>query len=201
MGSSQQAGNFYALRIPIESQPPLLNPNASLTEESLFIVVIDAAGIRSQAVHSIGEPGSARRLDFGAAIPDADGDGLPDAWELLHFGTTTPGANTTGVNGQTAGMNYIAGTNPNDTNSLFRVSVRTLADNVEVSFNTVQAQGPGYEGRTRYYGLEHASDPAAGWSGVTGFTNILANNLPVVLLSPATNGPVFYRGQVWLSGP
>jgi hypothetical protein len=52
---------------------------------------------------------------------DADGNGLPDAWEIEHFGATgvDPSADADG-DGTTNQMEYLAGTNPKSATSVFR---------------------------------------------------------------------------------
>jgi hypothetical protein len=198
MGSNPQLGNFYSLRLSLESLLPIVDANASQVGDSLFIVITDVSGVRAQATYTLAGRGQVQRLDFGTAILDSDGDGLPDAWETLHFGGLGQGANAINPNGQTTLQNYIAGTNPNDTNSLFRVSVTSLGANTFVSLEARRAEGTGYEGRSRFYSLERTSALDAGWQGVPGFTNIIGNNQTITYGPPGTNSPAFYRGRVWL---
>ena len=147
----------------------------------------------------MGDRGAVQRLDFGAAVLDSDGDGLPDAWERLHLGSTSPTPNSINANGQTTLQNYVAGTNPNDTNSLFRVAVTASGANALVSFQALRAEGTGYEGLSRYYSLEYSTNAGAGlWLGLNNFTNLLGNNQTITYQPPGTNGPAFYRGRVWL---
>jgi len=202
MGSSSQTGSFYALRIPLESGAPLLDPNASLAGDSLFIVVLDTSGVRAQASYTVGGRAATERLDFGAAVADSDGDGLPDAWETLNFGNLDQGPNSISPNGQTALQNYIAGTNPNDTNSTFSLRVDLTNGLGQVSFSALRAEGIGYEGMSRYYSLEYSTN-AGGipWLPVDGYTNLLGNNQTVIYEAVGTNAAVFYRGSAWLQGP
>src|SRR5438034_8741054 len=157
--------------VSLESAQPLFDPNASLVGDSLFIVVLDGSGIRSQSIYTVGDRGAVQRLDFGAAVLDSDGDGLPDAWERLHLGSTSPTPNSINANGQTTLQNYVAGTNPNDTNSLFRVAVTASGANALFSFQALRAEGTGYEGLSRYYSLEYSTNAGAGlWLGLNNFT-------------------------------
>jgi hypothetical protein len=54
---------------------------------------------------------------------DPGGSGLPIAWELSYFGTTgiNPNADPTGK-GMTIGQAYLAGTDPNNTNSILEIT-------------------------------------------------------------------------------
>jgi hypothetical protein len=56
-----------------------------------------------------------------ASVTDVDGNGLPDGWELLHFGHlgVDPNADPD-HDGTTNLMEYLAGTNPKDAASVFR---------------------------------------------------------------------------------
>jgi hypothetical protein len=78
----------------------------------------------------------------GALAPD----GLPIAWLLLNFGTTNVNANAdpTGK-GITIGQDYLAGTDPNNPNSILRITAESFSSggtNAELTWNSVL---------TRYY--------------------------------------------------
>jgi PKD repeat protein len=62
---------------------------------------------------------------LGATEPvsDADGDGIPDAWELQHFGSTNANPSALAANGvNTIYETYIAGLNPTNAQSAFVIS-------------------------------------------------------------------------------
>src|SRR4030095_15122531 len=92
MGGDSAIGNYYSLRLAVESVTPVLNTNASQISQSVFIVVTDGSGLRAQTSYTIPDRGVVQRVDFGVAAVDSDGDGLPDAWELLRFGSLGPNA-------------------------------------------------------------------------------------------------------------
>ena len=67
-----------------------------------------------------------------------DSNGLPIAWELTYFGTTglNPNADPTGK-GMTLEQDYLAGTNPNNVNSVLRITAESF------SFSSGGPGGPG----------------------------------------------------------
>jgi hypothetical protein len=67
--------------------------------------------------------GAIERLDLGLGdfAEDSDGDGLPDWWEMLHFGTLAHGPDDDfDGDGLDNRGEYIAGTDPTDPESSFR---------------------------------------------------------------------------------
>lgn len=199
MGDNPQAGNFYLLRLKLESVAPLLDPDASSGGDSLFIVVTDSTGVRAQNSYLIGERGQFHRLDFGAAVSDSDGDGLPDAWEAHYFGSLSQNGGSLGANGLSALQNFVAGTNPNDPNSGFKLNIALNGNQKAVSFTALRAEGPGYDGLTRTYSLEASPAIApASWSGVSGFTDVAGNNQTVTYQTAGSSAPAFFRGKITL---
>lgn len=78
---------------------------------------------------------------------DADGDGLPDAWEQARFTDTVRGAD--GDEDEDGLSNYaewIAGTGPLDEGSLFAVHVERGPTGMVVSFQTQAITGAGVAG-------------------------------------------------------
>ena len=56
-----------------------------------------------------------------ASVTDVDGNGLPDGWEILHFGHLGVDSNADPDHDGTINlMEYLAGTNPHDAASVFR---------------------------------------------------------------------------------
>jgi hypothetical protein len=119
-------------------------------------------------------------------------DGLPIAWLLNYFGTTSVNVNAdpTGK-GMTIGQDYLAGTDPNDSNSVLRITSGSFSSggtNATLIWNSVT---------TRYYYIQKTTTlsptnwtdsglglipPAPGPSTTDGFTD--------------TNAPIrFYRVQ------
>jgi len=202
MGSNPGLGSYYVLRLGVESISPVSNTNASVVGDNVFIVVRDASGVQGQTTYMFPERGNVLRVDFGTPLTDADGNGLPDAWEIANFGSTGQNPDALNLNGQTTLANFIAGSAPNNTNTLFKVNVMTSGSQKFVSFLARRAEGAGYEGRSRLYALEISTNlNAQTWKGIVGYTNILGDNQTVTYQAPITAAPEFYRGRVSLSGP
>ncbi len=73
------------------------------------------------------------------ASADSDGDGLPDAWEMQYFGTLNYGPNDDpDHDGLSNYQEYLAGTNPNDANSVLRVTdIGAGSGQVHLTWNSV----------------------------------------------------------------
>jgi len=183
----------------LETLLPVLEGSASQVADSLIIVVTDGTGLRAQTSYTIPERGSIQRVDFGAVASDTDGDGLPDAWELLHFSSLNRNGSSPVAGGQTVLQAFTAGTDPNDPNGAFRISLTLSNDQQIVSFHARKAEGIGYEGRTRQYSLQFATDPGGSWQAVPGYSGITGNNQTTTFQAPIAGTPVFYRGQVSLT--
>jgi hypothetical protein len=69
---------------------------------------------------------------------DADGNGLPDAWERQHFGTTGASASADPDGDGTSNlMEYLAGTDPRSAASVFRPTSHTSGGNLVLTVPTV----------------------------------------------------------------
>jgi hypothetical protein len=135
-----------------------------------------------------------------ASNVDADGDGLPDAWELVHFGTLSHDGSYVCANGLTARQNYIAGTDPNTPSSAFKLNLSLTNGQPSVSFIASSAQGTGYSGQSRYYSLESSTSLLGVYVGVAYYSNILGSDQ--LISYPIGSDPArFFRARVWLQTP
>lgn len=108
---------------------------------------------------------------------DSDGDGLPDNWETLNFGSITNSAGSAQDDYDLDGFidqgEYVAGTGATNAQSRLRVNVRSTNQVVIVSWPMVEASGAGYFGKRRYYDLLTATNLVMDtWSPVTEATHI-----------------------------
>jgi hypothetical protein len=97
---------------------------------------------------------------------DADGDGMPDAWEILHG--LNPAADDSMIDSDGDGMSnaaeYMAGTNPLDRSSFFGVSSFSAGEHLILSWHSV----PG-----KTYLIEE-SDDLVRWTTVPGLNAVTA---------------------------
>jgi hypothetical protein len=201
MGANTRFGNLYSVRIPLESLTPKTDTNAAYSGDVVYIVVSDINGERDSRTLTVGTRGAFQRLDIGTSVPDSDNDGLPDVWELAMFGNL--GQNSNGDpdgDGISNGMEFIAGTNPNDSSGSFKLTIDGVPPAPRaVSFFAVTAEGPGYAAMDRIYALESNTNLVLGaWRGVPNYTNVLGNNTTITYLSNEPDAQTFYRCRVEL---
>jgi len=200
MGNDPRAGNFYSLRIPLESFTPKTDADSALAGEVIYIVITDYSGDRETRQFTVGQRGAFTRVDIGIAVPDSDSDGLPDAWELAVLGNLHQDGNADlDGDGRSNLQEYFAGTNPNSAENELQLSVTSSATRVSVSFFALQAQGPGYEGLARRYSLQYSTNLGESlWFDLPGYSSLLGNNTTITYQSPAVAGVRFYRSKAWL---
>ena len=200
MGSRASLGDFYyALRIPV-ANPADASQAQAVLGESLVVTVRSATGVAHQVVHRVTEPGVALRLDFGAGV-DINGDGVPEGWELANLGTSGANLNRdSDGDGSSDRSEFFAGTLPTNPGDVFRLALTQDGANLQVAFRALNATGPGFESRTRYYALESSSNPTQGpWTPIPNLSRIPGNGQLVTHAEPkGTNAPAFFRARVWL---
>jgi hypothetical protein len=136
--------------------------------------------------------GKTEQVDLAISAPSADsyGIGIPDAWQIEHFGFAgiDPGGDPDG-DGTTNLTEYVAGTDPNDFNSVFEFSGVRL-----VTAEVTELKWAGAENRS-YAVLRSSGLPPNGTgfsvivenlSGTPPFNTLLVTNIP-------SAGPYFYR--------
>lgn len=160
MGDDARAGDFYRLRVRLEDAAPLTADEAALSGDRLHLVATGLGGAAATATFEVGTRGQITRIDLGNDNPDQDQNGLPDDWEILHFGQTgnDPDGDPDG-DGRSNLKEYTEGTNPTVPN-FHHLTALALGTG-----SRVQLQGLGLPGRT--YVIQATDDLVKGtWSPV-----------------------------------
>ena len=118
-------------------------------------------------------------------IPDADGDGLPDAWELAYFGNTTNAVATADADGDGLSNRdeYLAGTDPTNALSVLKIVLTTTNANV---LRFVAQSNLSYTVQRRTNLI------APAWSSLTGITALPTVRTVLVNTVPAPSGTERY---------
>lgn len=178
----------------LEWSAALMPTNLTPGTYSLRVGILDSrTGEPGVRIQSAGEDVN-RRIVIGAITlqdpwqADTDGDGLPDAWELLHFGSITnaePDLDADG-DGQVNIEHYISGTDPTNIVSFFKIDAMT--QNPLPSVWVSSASG-------RQYRLMQSTALATGaWIGSTDW--ISATGGVVALVDTNAAAAAFYRAEV-----
>jgi hypothetical protein len=123
----------------------------------------------------------------GGAPADSDGDGLPDSWELAHFGNLSrDGSGDFDGDGMTDLAEYLAGTDPTNAADALAIASADLAGGgVTLRFNAVAG---------RSYRIEFSDAlTAPNWQSVQDFPSV-ATSGQLEVTDPAGNVQTrFYR--------
>jgi len=194
------------------------NENATLTVSlsgaQIPELVVGANVIAAQVFNRSLTVSSDCRFDAEVAVviggwsrtADADQSNLPDAWEALHLSDLTDPTDRTDLgdpdgDGLSNLQEWIAGSDPRSEIGNLKFEIRGSAGGVEVSFPTIVASGPGYEGMTRCYALEERAGLGEGsaWQIVPGYESIVGAGQTVEYLN-SSGAFRAYRARVWLVG-
>jgi hypothetical protein len=129
-------------------------------------------------------------IRYPGAPGDSNGNGVPDAWEILHFGLVTNVSNTTDADrdGLSDYYEYKAGTDPRDPDSCIAIHAAETPGTAGFALHWYSVAGA-------TYAIERSSDLLA-----TGSFDRIRHNLPATPpinvytdSPPAANGSFFYR--------
>lgn len=192
----------YVLRVPCETEVPglVVSTNAlrlgsAYTRSSVVFNGTNLMTLVDPAQASFSLLSTARGrvervdLEISIVLQDSNGNGLPDAWEILFFGGigVDPSADPDG-DGLNNGDEYKAGTNPNDFQSQFKfVRVTPQPQGVLVEWSSVA---------NRVYSVLRSSDPQTGYQVLAAerpATPPVNSHLDTTAVPP---GSYFYRLQL-----
>ena len=130
-------------------------------------------------------------LSFAEATTDADGDGLPDWWEITHYGSTNISSGAMASNGvNTVGGAYIAGLNPTNENAFFALTdLQGGAVNTEIYWTGVSG---------RVYSVYWTSNLLSGFGGAPVESNIAWTVTPYTDTNHPGDVQGFYKIEVEL---
>jgi hypothetical protein len=121
---------------------------------------------------------------------DIDGNGLPDSWELQHFGQTGAIASADADrDGTTNMMEYLAGTDPNSSASVFRPTNHLDSGFLILTIPTASG---------RHYRVWGTSNLQTGW-GAAPFETIVGDGSVIELQYPMSNfatGRYFFKIEI-----
>ena len=135
------------------------------------------------------------------ASDDGDGDGLPDTWEKLHFGSpnATVGSVDTDGDGVSNLDEFLAGSSAVDGLSVSLIGIYAADQHPRLIFEALEASGPGYDGLRRYYTLETCTDLRTGvWQPIPGYEAVLGQGQTIDFSVDSDNQTVNYRTSMWL---
>ena len=124
---------------------------------------------------------------------DADSNGLPDSWEIHHFGSTGQAPQL--------GALYIAGLDPRsaEPDPTLRIEPAAHPGSYQLRLLPRGAIGPGYIGKTRRYRILSSPNPGTGpWLPLSGQNIIAGDNLPRVIPLETSAPAAFHRASSWL---
>lgn len=177
---------------------------------SFPIASIDSNGVATAAAvyqdtlgnfsgHYLGVSGSGS-LTVEDTLPDNyglyDNDGLPDQWQIQYFGLENPDAapntDVTGT-GQNNLFKYVAGLDPTNTTSLFRLRIEPVAGQPH---QKLLIFSPRWNDRTYTPKFRTSWVGEAGWTNLTTFTISDNGTERTVIDTNATGNTRFYRIQI-----
>jgi hypothetical protein len=135
-------------------------------------------------------------------MEDQDHDKLPDQWETSYFDSLDDAqgaASDFDNDGFSDYEEYIAGTLPNQADDFPRLTINKTSSQITVGFQSVIADGDGYENRARYYTLLRCDSlTSSDWQVVPSYEAIPANDEYLHCAISCGTDTGFYRTLIHL---
>jgi len=184
---------FEGVAIPMPLTPT--NTDAFVSGEWTGLIQVLQTGTDVYLrVAAPGVPGVFKSAAFDVvtqAVPDADGDGIPDDWEQTHFGTLA--RNGTGdfdLDGMSDAGEYEAGTSPTNAADVLRATaVWLMPGSLQPAFQWPTVSG-------RFYAVLGITNlrESADWTTNPSFAETMSSGAPMAFSNDAALPPAqFYR--------
>lgn len=130
---------------------------------------------------------------------DDDGNGLPAAWEIHHFGSEDHSLSLD-PNGDGISIedDFILGNDPDSENPPLLAIETEESGDLRLTLHARAAFGPGYEGKTRRFRLLTSPSLDGDWQAVPGWEAVPGDNLTHPLSVPKSDLRRFYKIAAWL---
>jgi hypothetical protein len=141
-----------------------LLPGASNSGNGIVFYAVDRNTNLTARTGTLTVAGQPFTVTQSGTPPDINGDGLPDTWQSLYFGSpgstnAAPGADPDG-DGAVTLLEYLAGTFPNDSNSVIRIKALAASTNLPLRVDLTT-------GTNRLYEVQTTEDLVGGyWLGL-----------------------------------
>ncbi|HOC00331.1 MAG TPA: PKD domain-containing protein [Verrucomicrobiota bacterium] len=134
--------------------------------------------------------------------PNADlsGNGIPDAWDAANLGgVDLAGDADPDSDGSSNRAEYVAGTDPKDPESVFRIVWGMVDGRPMISFYSRKISGEGYTGLQRFYSVEYASSlTAPQWQELIEYNRIPGVDRMIPIGTFMGSGDTFLRVKTHL---
>lgn len=148
-------------------------------------VVLAATSVLKARAYALGYAASGVTTALYERIAqDGDADGLPDDWELTHFGSieAVTGAEDSDQDSVPNADEFVCGTDPADPNSVPQLFIENQNGVLRVRFATIPTDrnSLAYKNAERYYSLQYAQSLTNGavfWSLVPSLSDVLGDGV------------------------
>jgi hypothetical protein len=172
-------------------------------------VVLAATSVLKARAYALGYAASGVTTALYERIAqDGDADGLPDDWELTHFGSieAVTGAEDSDQDSVPNADEFVCGTDPADPNSVPQLFIENQNGVLRVRFATIPTDrnSLAYKNAERYYSLQYAQSLTNGavfWSLVPSLSDVLGDGVDRDYVVTPDSPSGFYKLVIRLIQP